>query len=563
MKLKKTLAIVLAALLVLGLPLGVLADIWDIGNGSVTVEAKEDGQWVSQNETTKQDDAPTITGTTTDNTLTIKADAGQTADVTLSDLDINVWNEDEDWHSGNTEAGISTAGEGNVTITVNGENQISGGNGHAGIEKQNEGNLTITGGENDSLTANGGIGGAGIGGGLAYIPDPDLDLDENSKGMLEFEKGDNITISGGNITANGGVGGAGIGGAGSGGDGTNIKITGGNVTANGGYYGGAGIGGGLHGEGRDILITDGVVKASGDGGAGIGSGAGADASNITISGGHVTADGTAAVGTGGAGIGSGGESMKSPSNCDASDITISGGTVEAIGGIGAAGIGGGGGNGSDITISGGDVTAKGGMFGAGIGGGFQRAGSNITISGDADVKIISGASENGENLGAYIGNGAQCPNGVLKKGKEVAPNIAKLSPDGKIRFYAYGSDPDKDEPIKTIVGTFVPPVGAPDTRYYLTDENGTALSSRASVSNGVMTVNTEESTVKCYVTREGLQKMASEGITVFRVVTPQGSFEVTIADLLAKTGESFCFVISDGAAVLLMDGIQDISELLR
>lgn len=534
MKLKKTLAIVLAALLVLGLPLGVLADIWDISNGSVTVEAKEDGQWVSQNETTKQDDAPTITGTTTDNTLTIKADAGQTADVTLSDLDINVWNEDEDWHTGNTKAGISTEGEGNVTITVNGENQISGGNGHAGVEKQNEGNLTITGSENDSLTANGGIGGAGIGGGLAYIPDPDsdLDLDELEKEILEFEKGDNITISGGNITANGGAyGGAGIGGAsGIGGSGTNIKITGGNVIAVGGNAG-AGIGGGMHGDAKDILITGGTVNASSSGGgAGIGSGQGGDASNITISGGNVTADGTSDMGTGGAGIGSGSESMKSEKNCDASNITISGGTVNATGGAG----------------------------GAGIGGGFQHAGSNITISGDADVKIISR-----EGGGAYIGDGAQWPNGVLEKGKEVAPNIARLSPNGSIKFYSPGADPDKDEPIKTIVGTFVPPAGAPDTRYYLTDENETALSSRANVTDGVMTVNTEESTVKCYVTREGLQKMASEGITVFRVVTPQGSFEVTIADLLAKTGESFCFVISDGAAVLLMDGSQDVSELLH
>lgn len=562
MKLKKTLAIVLAALLVLGLPLGVLADIWDIGNGSVTVEAKEDGQWVSQNETTKQDDAPTITGTTTDNTLTIKADAGQTADVTLSDLDINVWNEDEDWHTGNTKAGISTEGEGNVTITVNGENQISGGNGHAGVEKQNEGNLTITGSENDSLTANGGIGGAGIGGGLAYIPDPDsdLDLDELEKEILEFEKGDNITISGGNITANGGAyGGAGIGGAsGIGGSGTNIKITGGNVIAVGGNAG-AGIGGGMHGDAKDILITGGTVNASSSGGgAGIGSGQGGDASNITISGGNVTADGTSDMGTGGAGIGSGSESMKSEKNCDASNITISGGTVNATGGAWAAGIGGGGGNGSNITISGGDVTATGGAGGACIGGGFQHAGSNITISGDADVKIISR-----EGGGAYIGDGAQWPNGVLEKGKEVAPNIARLSPNGSIKFYSPGADPDKDEPIKTIVGTFVPPAGAPDTRYYLTDENETALSSRANVTDGVMTVNTEESTVKCYVTREGLQKMASEGITVFRVVTPQGSFEVTIADLLAKTGESFCFVISDGAAVLLMDGSQDVSELLH
>lgn len=55
----------------------------------------------------------------------------------------------------------------------------------------------------------------------------------------------------------------------------------------------------------------------------------------------------------------------------AGTITIHGGTVKAIGGEEAAGIGGGGWNGSGgtITINGGGVNATGGDGGAGIGGG--------------------------------------------------------------------------------------------------------------------------------------------------------------------------------------------------
>ena len=98
----------------------------------------------------------------------------------------------------------------------------------------------------------------------------------------------------------------------------------------------------------------------------------------------------------GAGIG-GGPAVGS----NGSDITISGGTIEAIGGDNGAGIGGGGGGfGSNITISGSaEVTAKGGESGAGIGGGAGNLGTNITISG-GNVEASGGASASGIGGGA-------------------------------------------------------------------------------------------------------------------------------------------------------------------
>ena len=245
------------------LPLSVLADEYDLNEGSVTVSTSKgaDGstkQDVSHKGTTKADSNPIITsnGQPTDNTITIKADDGTTANVTIKDTTISA-------SSGN--AAIKTEGKGNVNLNVEGTNNVTGSLRHAGVEKSNEGNLTI-GSEsgNGKLTANGGKYGAGIGGG-------------------SFGSGNDITITGGEVTANGGKNSAGIGG-GDAGSGNDITITGGEVTANGGEYG-AGIGGGFTGNGSDITISGGEVTANGGtNGAGIGGGVRASGRDITISG---------------------------------------------------------------------------------------------------------------------------------------------------------------------------------------------------------------------------------------------------------------------------------------
>ncbi len=111
-------------------------------------------------------------------------------------------------------------------------------------------------------------------------------------------------------------------------------------------------------------------------------------------------------GLGGSGIGGGHD--RSGSN-----ITITGSAeVTAQGGLSASGIGGGAyRNGSNINISGGKVTATGGNLGAGIGGGYKGSGSNITISQDAQVKAQGGKRKSNSEVvygaGAAIGNGGK------------------------------------------------------------------------------------------------------------------------------------------------------------
>ena len=224
MKGKKILSTLLALLLLANLPVSALAADWDIGNGDITVNAGSGGQTVTQgSQVDVPDSAPVITGSSTENTVTINAEKDQTANVTLSGVNID----------GSTKgnAAVSTTGKGNVSIELDGENTLKSGYRHAGLEKNNGGSLTIADqDENGKLTAEGGSDGAGIGGGF--------------KG-----NGNNIAITGGEVNATSNSCGAGIGGGG-GGDGSDITVSGAaKLKVRGGvedsFYGaGAGIGNG-------------------------------------------------------------------------------------------------------------------------------------------------------------------------------------------------------------------------------------------------------------------------------------------------------------------------------
>ena len=252
----------LLSLVLLGtfIPSYVLAADWDLDKGSITVSATVESQTVSQaGGASAVDNNPVITSSsgTTNNTVTITAEKNATANVTLENVNIDTGTTDG--------AAITTSGEGNVNIELDGTNTVQSGYGHAGVEKKGDGTLTITDENKDgSLTATGGTWGAGIGGGF-----------EGS--------GSNITIEGGKVEANGGFDGAGIGG-GFEGSGSNITISDGKVTATGGGAG-AGIGGGCDGSGSGITIEGGEVTAQGDlSGAGIGGGLNGTGSDVTISG---------------------------------------------------------------------------------------------------------------------------------------------------------------------------------------------------------------------------------------------------------------------------------------
>ena len=176
---------------------------WDIADGDITVKAGDEGtNRVTQGKKENVEDTDTvITGESDKNTVTIDTSKGN-VDVTFDDLKIDVSGKAEGDVSGDGpvdagKAAVTVQGDHDATIELDGDNELKSGGYNAGLEKnehESKGTLTIKDdkGKDGSLTAEGGEGGAGIGGG-------------------KESTGSGITIRGGTIEAVGGSNAAGIG----------------------------------------------------------------------------------------------------------------------------------------------------------------------------------------------------------------------------------------------------------------------------------------------------------------------------------------------------------------
>ena len=254
------------------------AKTWNIADGDITVKGASDesGNYnnVKQGEKDfeKDEGETVITGESDKNTVTIDTSEGN-VDVTFDDLKIDVSGKKEGDGSGKTEVDGSGKTEGNVSDEtegdVSGDSPVDAGKAAVTVQGDHDAAIELDGAnELKSSSHNAGL-------------EKNDERSEDGKtisGKLTI-KDDNDTK--GSLTAEGGEGGAGIGGGYESGAG-NIEITGGTVEAVGGE-GAAGIGGGVYGPGRDIEISGGKVSATGGsysgdprpGAAGSGDGAGA------------------------------------------------------------------------------------------------------------------------------------------------------------------------------------------------------------------------------------------------------------------------------------------------
>ena len=264
-------AFILTAAMLTTLAAPAFAATWRIEDGDITVKAGETEGTNKVSQGTNKDVVDTDTIITnsdkdTASSHTVTIDAGNDkVEVTLKDVNIKA------------DSGSALTSKGDVTLTLKGDNHLTGGNGdiYGGSGISSSGSLTISGGETDSLTAQGGSGGDGI---------------YSSSG---------VAISGGTVTANGGDGGNVSGGgiiSGNGG----VTISGGTVKAAGGDskdgYGGDGIR-----SGGGVTISGNTVNAAGGYGGKVGGYGICSFDRVAISGGAVTANG----GDGGSGGGSG------------------------------------------------------------------------------------------------------------------------------------------------------------------------------------------------------------------------------------------------------------------
>ena len=528
-------AFALTAAMLITLTAPAFAETWYIENGDITVKASgtEGKNTVSQGNKKDVEDTNTIitnqkTDTASSHTVTINANGkNDKVEVTLKDVNIEA------------NSGPALTSKGDVTLTLKGENHLTGGNGgrYGGSGITSNGSLTITGGENDSLTAQGGssadggsgsYGGDGIGsssGGLT-ISGGTVNAAGGSGsygGSGICSSSDDLTISGGTVNAAGGSGSYGGNGIYSRGG---LTISGGTVTANGGGDGSnVRSGSGITSNGG-VTISGGTVNAAGGSGSYGGNGI-YSRSSLTISGGTVNAtgrDGKDGYGGGGIWSGSGG-------------LTISGGTVTANGGNGGSGSYGGDGIGSigGVAISGGTVTANGGNGGDGI------CSSGIDLSGSLELTAKAG-SPSGRVLSQ---NGDELDLNTIKDKLGPGAKVTTTDANGKVNQVSIPRPVESEKPVipeesssSSDGGSATPSAPAsPLPGLTVTDKSSAVISYTSTQSGNTLTVCVGRFTASLRASLSALRQLRAEGIETITFQTILCSTTLSVDELLAMGGE--------------------------
>ena len=248
------------------------AKTWYIENGDITISAgKTEGtNKVSQGSTTDEEDTDTVITNNNRDTAsshTVTIDAGNDkVEVTLKDVNIKA------------DSGSALTSNGDVTLTLKGENHLTGGNGDI------YGSVTISGG---TVNATGGEGSKN---------------NSTSGGSGIYSDSGDVTISGGTVNANGGNGGTISGGDGICSSGGVTISSGSTVTANGGSGEDGSGGRGITSNGG-VTVSGGTVNAKGGSGKNGNGGDGILSFNpVAISGGTVKSNGGSGNLSGGNGI---------------------------------------------------------------------------------------------------------------------------------------------------------------------------------------------------------------------------------------------------------------------
>ena len=510
-------ALVLTAAMLTTFTAPAFAKTWYIEDGDITISASETKgtNKVSQGAEPEVEDTGTIITNrekdASSHTVTINA-GNDKVEVTLDNVNIKA------------DSGSALISKGDVTLTLKGDNHLTGGNGGSssyggdgitssgsltisggtvtatggdstssvgsgGSGISSNGSLTITGGENDSLTAKGGSGRSGI----------------FSSGGVTISGGSTVNAKGGNgsksESSDRSNGGRGI-------DSGSLTVSGGTVTATGG---------------------DGCSGSYSDGGIGISSSSG----GVTISGGTVTATG----GKSGSGdYSNGGNGISSSGS-----LSISGGTVTATAGSSSGSYGRDGiTTSSSLTISGGTVTANGGS--GSYRGGSGISSSDIELSGSLELTAKAG-SPNGKALSQ---NGIELDPNTFKEKLDPGANIITKDADGKVIDQV--SSPRPVEPEGPVIpeesssssdgGSATPSAPAsPLPGLTVTDKDGQRISYTSIRGNNVLSLRVGRFTASLHASLSTLRQLRAEGIDTITFQTILCSTTLSVDELLAMGGE--------------------------
>ena len=475
-------ALVLTAALLTGAAFPAFADTYYIEDGDITISAgKTEGtNKVSQGSTTDEEDTDTVITNNNRDTAsshTVTIDAGNDkVEVTLDNVNIKA------------DSGSALTSNGDVTLTLKGENHLTGGNGdtYGGDGITSSGSLTISGG---TVTATGGNNTGSDGSGGSGI----------------YSVSGSVTISGGTVNATGGEG-----------------------SKNNSTSGGSGI----YSDSGDVTISGGTVNANGGNGGTISGGDG-----ICSSGGVTISSGSTVTANGGSGEdGSGGRGITSNGG-----VTVSGGTVNAKGGSGKNG------NGGDgilsfnpVAISGGTVKSNGGS--GTNSGGYGIISNDIDLSGSLELTAKAG-SPNGKALSRA---GHEFDLDTIKDKLDPGAKVTTTDADGKVIQQV--SIPRPVEPEKPVIpgdSSSSSGGGSADASVQesvfpglvVTDKDGQRISYTSTQSGNTLTVCVGRFTASLRASLSTLRQLRAEGIETITFQTILCSTTLSVDELLAMGGE--------------------------
>ena len=483
-------AFILTAAMLITLTAPAFAETWYIEDGDITVKASgtEGKNTVSQGNKKDVEDTNTIiTNQNKDkassNTVTIDAGSDK-VEVTLDNVNIK------------TDSGSALTSNGDVTLTLKGENHLTGGNGdiYGGDGITSRGSLTISGG---TVTATGGNNTGSVGSGGSGI----------------YSVSGDVTISGGTVNANGGDGQDGYGGDGICSDSGDVTISGGTVTATGGGSTGSnGLGGrGICSDSGDVTISGGTVKATGGNGDYSGGDGISSSDRVAISGGTVTANGGDS------------SSRKGASGISSSSgVTVSGGTVNANGGNGDYS-GGDGIHSNVIDLSGSlELTAKAGK-------GTQSNGKALSQNGrELDLDTIKDKLGPGAKVTATDADG---------KVIDQVPIPRPVEPEGPVIPGDSSSSSSGGSATPSAPASFLPGLT-------VTDKSGAVIDSISTQSGNTLTVCVGRLTASFRISLAALRQLRAEGIETITFQTILCSTTLSVDELLAMGGEDAEIVLT-------------------
>ena len=204
------------------------------------------------------------------------------------------------------------------------------------------------------------------------------------------------------------------------------------------------------------------------------------------------------------------------------------------------------------------MTATGGIYGAGIGGGVNASGSNVTVSGAAQVTATAGKSDGYYGAGATIGSGGNETGGQPVDGEEIQADIRGVT-TGYIHHIIYEQDgttikrewweperpqpnpespqPNPEDPNAPAEGSNGVSLGTPGL--HVETLEGSPLPFNAQRQGRTLTVRADTLAARLHGTREALAALREQGVEQIEFVTTLKTTTLSVAELLAEGGSRF------------------------